>query len=176
MDALLNSVINVLREVWVLVTVVGQLVLPWTPLIAWVVYWLFAPNWVKLRQVLIHGGWVGLVLIGLVMVLVWGVVSPPPGGTVDMFGLKVSNFVEKAVYVSGLMCMMLLAGSLQLSGFGANCCHFADPLERIALADSHGDHGHGGHDHDSHDHDAHSHDHDASHSHDHDGHSHDHAH
>jgi hypothetical protein len=82
------------------------------------------------------------------MVLVWGTVSPGTG-TSDFFGLHVSNFVEKTVYVSGLFVIMFLAGALQLSGFGASCCPVNEP---VLIAESHGhdaghghDSGHGGH-------------------------------
>ncbi len=54
----------------VLVSLV-HLVLPWSPLIAWIAFWLFAVNWVKLRAVMLQGAWIGVVLIGLVMVLIW---------------------------------------------------------------------------------------------------------
>jgi hypothetical protein len=95
--------------------------------------------------------------MGAIMVLVWGNISPG-AGTFDFFGLKISNFVEKTVYVSGLFVIMFLAGALQLSGFCANCCPVNEP---VLIADSHahgsahghdtggrapaGDHAHGGH-------------------------------
>ena len=127
---------------------------PWTPLAAWVVYWMFAVNWSKLRETIAKGGWVGLVLIGAVMVLVWGSVSPE-AGAFEFFGLSVSNFVAKTVYVSGLFVIMFLAGAVQLSGCCAAWVPFEEPI-LIAAAPSHshgagdahggaGDHGHGGH-------------------------------
>ena len=138
---------------------------PWLPLVGWLAFWMFAVNWTMLRLTLARGGWVGVVLLAAVAILIWGNVSPTIGG-VDVVGLKVSNFVEKTVFVTGLVCLMFLAGALQLSGCCASCCQFDEPL---ALDDDHhgghDDHGHGGHDHD------HSHDH----SHDH-GHDHDHSH
>ncbi|MGE5193013.1 MAG: hypothetical protein ACM3U2_10965 [Deltaproteobacteria bacterium] len=134
MDALLKSLSEVGHSLWDLLGALFTVLLPWTPLAAWIVFWLFAVNWVRLRETLARGGWVGLVLIGAVMVLVWGSISPG-AGTFDFFGLHVSNFVEKTVYVSGLYVIMFLAGALQLSGFGAGCCPVNEP---ILIAESHG--------------------------------------
>ena len=123
------------------------LVLPLLPLAAWIGFWLFAVNWVKLRQVLLAGGWLGLVLVGVVMVLVWGTVSPPAGGAHNLLGLSLSNYVGKTVLVTGLICIMLLCGSVQLSGFCSSWCRFEeDAAKEEVHAAQHGhDHGHGGH-------------------------------
>ena len=144
MNALLDAVSQFGLSLWELLAAIVTILIPWTPLAAWIVFWMFAVNWVKLRETLAKGGWVGLVLIGAVMVLVWGSISPG-GGT--FFGLHVSNFVEKTVYVSGLFVLMFLAGALQLSGFCAGCCPFNEP---ILIAETHEpghghDGGHGGH-------------------------------
>lgn len=133
-------------SIWELVVAVLAVAAPWTPLAAWVIFWLFAVNWVKLRETLAKGAWVGLVLIGAVAVLAWGSISPGTG-TFDFFGLHVSNFVEKTVYVSGLYVIMFLAGALQLSGFCANCCKFEEPVQLVevhAHGGGHGDAGHSG--------------------------------
>jgi hypothetical protein len=143
-----------------LLTAIVSIILPWSPLIAWIAFWLFAVNWVKLRETLAKGAWIGVALIGAIMILVWGSIAPG-SGHFDFYGLKISNFVEKTVYVSGLFVIMFLAGALQLSGFCTNCMNFEEP----ALADEshgHSDHGHGpgsatGHD------SGHGHSHDAGH-------------
>lgn len=145
MTDLFQALLQFGSSVWDLLTALLGVAVPWTPLAAWVVFWLLAVNWVKLRETLAKGGWIGLALIGLVAVLVWGSVAPETSG-VDLFGLRVSNFVEKAVYVSGLTCIMFLAGALQLSGFCSQYCQFSEP---ILIAESHG---HGGHGHDDHGH------------------------
>jgi hypothetical protein len=147
---------------WNVIISLLALVLPWTPLIAWVAFWLLAVNWVKLRDVMIQGGWIGVVLIGLMMVLIWGVVAPPPSGTHHLFGLNVSNFVGKTVYVTSLLTIMFLCGSVQLSGACGSLAQFPEEV-----ADDH--HGHGHDDHHGHDH--HGMDHHADHGHDH-GHAH----
>lgn len=132
----------------VIVTLLG-LILPWTPLIAWIGYWLFAVNWVKVREVMISGGWIGVVLLGLMMVLVWSVVAPPISGSHHMFGLHVSNFVGKSVYVTSLLTIMFLCGSVQLSGACGSLAVFKAP----EIEDEH--HDHGGHEGHGHGHESH---------------------
>ncbi|HEY3967303.1 MAG TPA: hypothetical protein VGM05_22275 [Planctomycetaceae bacterium] len=140
MPALFHAISELASSIIVLLSAVFNLILPWAPLVAWIVFWLFAVNWVKLRETLAKGGWVGLALIGAIMVLVWGSIAPG-SGTFDFYGLRVSNFVEKTVFVSGLFVIMFLAGALQLSGFCAQCMQFEEP---ILIADAHGhDAGHG---------------------------------
>jgi hypothetical protein len=156
MNALLDAITQFSHSIWDLLAALFLVLLPWMPLAAWIVFWLLAVNWVKLRETLAKGGWVGLVLMGAIMVLVWGNISPGTG-TFDFFGLQISSFVEKTVYVSGLYVIMFLAGALQLSGFCANCCPVNEP---ILIAESRGhdaghgqehvsghaaDHSHGGH-------------------------------
>ena len=144
MIGLFDALTQLAASLWDLLTALLDLLVPWTPLAAWVAFWLLAVNWIRLRVTLAKGGWVGLVLIGAIAVLIWGSVAPGAGGF-DFFGLKVSNFVEKTVYVSGLACIMFIAGALQLSGFAAGWCRFEEPV-LIAEAHGHGDHGHAAHD------------------------------
>jgi len=152
LEALFDSISQVGHSIWDLLGALLAVLLPWTPLAAWIVFWLFAVNWLKLRGILAKGGWVGLALVAIVVVLVWGNVSPG-NGSFDFFGLRISNFVEKTVYVSGMLVLMFLAGALQLSGFCAGCCPFNEPVQIAGIAD-HGageshvpaaEHGHGGH-------------------------------
>lgn len=154
MDPLLTALLELLTAARDVLFALAQLIYPWLPLAAWLCFWLFAPDWVKLRDVLVHkGGWIGLVLIGVVWVLVWGAVAPPSGGVDDLYGLKLSNFIGKTVYVTALLCIMLLAGSVQLSGALAGCCDtLRDPVALLGIPpapvqvhahdDGHGGHGH----------------------------------
>lgn len=144
MDALLQALLQLFTSLWTLLGALLAIVIPWTPLLAWVVFWLLAVNWVKLRETLAKGGWIGVTLIGAIAILVWGNIAPGTG-TFDFFGLKVSNFVEKTVYVSGLACIMFLAGALQLSGFCSSCCQFEEPVLEEAHHGGHGHDDHGGH-------------------------------
>jgi hypothetical protein len=89
-----------------------------------------------------------VVLIGLMMAMIWGVVAPPTGGAHVILGLTLSNFVGKFVYVTALLVMMLLCGSVQLSGACGSWVSFPEP-------EPEDDHGHDGHGHDAHGHDHH---------------------
>lgn len=67
-----------LRDLFVaLFDVIG----PWLPLVlalgAWIVFWTCAVNWVRFREVLGRGGWLGLLLLAVAAVLVWGTIDPP---------------------------------------------------------------------------------------------------
>ncbi|MBW3543742.1 MAG: hypothetical protein KY476_26135 [Planctomycetes bacterium] len=174
-----------LKQLWFafrdLLVALAELLAPWLPLIValglWITFWTCAVNWERLRRVLLEGGWIGLVLVGLVTVLVWGTVDPPQwreirtddgrvftgyllGRTDDtlrisgadepiaveriastdtyhrLLGLKVSNYVGKTVYVTALICIMLLCGSVQLAG----CCRVTDPPQPVSLSHSHAAH------------------------------------
>lgn len=119
MDAifqLLDSLLQLFVVLWDIAWSLAVVVLQYAPLIAWVAFWLLAVNWVKFREILASGGWIGVVLIGFVMVLVWGFVAPPEGGHHNFFGLHPSNFYGKMIYVTGLLVIMFLCGSVQLSG------------------------------------------------------------
>ena len=134
MEQLISNVSDLVWAAWGVFTSLAALLLPWSALAAWIVFWLFGVNWTKFREVLLQGGWVAIALVGLVIVLIWGLVAPPPDGSHHLFGLAVSNFVGKTVYVSALFCIMFLCGSVQLSGCCAQCCNFEDDA---AEGDSH---------------------------------------
>lgn len=144
MNQLLQALRDLSGPLWDVLTALTQLALPWIPLVAWVAYWLFAVNWTKLREQNAKGGWIGITLLGIVAILVWGAIDPPVPGGYDLFGLRISHYVEKTVYVSGLICMAYLAGALQLSGFKPSCCGL-DACEVAEEDHGHDDHGHGGH-------------------------------
>jgi hypothetical protein len=147
---LLDSLQNLLLALVELLAMLAGTIAPWWPLIAWVAFWTLAVNWTKLRVVLLSRGFIGVLLIAFMWVLVWGIVAPPEGGSHHLLGLTVSNFVGKLMYVTALLVIALLCGSVQLSGAVDKYLHFVEPIE-----DSHGDHDHGhGHD-DGHGHDAH---------------------
>lgn len=142
MSELLISLSDLIVAAWSLLKAVSVLLLPWFPLAVWIGFWLCAVNWIKLREVLVaKGGLIGVLLIGAVWVLIWGVVAPPESGSHFILGLTVSNFVGKLVYVTALFSLMFLCGSVQLSGCCNQWCEVTMPDPH-----AHGDHGHGGHD------------------------------
>ncbi|MCX7407689.1 MAG: hypothetical protein NTZ32_06350 [Planctomycetales bacterium] len=156
MNQLLTSLQSLLVASWDVVLAVLMLVSPWTPLLAWVAFWMLAVNWVKLREVMIRGGWIGVVLMGLVMVLIWAVVAPPENGLHHLFGLKVSNLVGKTVYVTSLLTILFLCGAVQLSGACGSLAHFEEDAPEED--DHHSGHGDDSHEHDGHGHVAEAHD------------------
>jgi hypothetical protein len=104
-------------------------------LLAWIVFWTFAVNWVKFRETLLNGGGIALFLIGVATVLVWGSIAPPAGGIHSLLGLELSNYYGKMVYVTALYCIMFLCGSVQLSGCCGSCCKFEE--DESAESESH---------------------------------------
>lgn len=140
---LLESLQNLIVALLGVLAALGSLIAPWWPLIAWIAFWTLAVDWVKLREYLLAGGWIGVLLIGAVMVLVWGIVSPPADGVHHLLGLNVANFVGKFMYVTALIVIMLLCGAVQLTGAVDRYLHFVEPVDN--------EHEHGGHDHADHD-------------------------
>ncbi len=53
-----------------------------------------------------------MLLFGFAMILIWGVINPPPNGHHYLLGLTLSNFVGKTVYVTTLLAIMFLCGSV----------------------------------------------------------------
>lgn len=138
----LTNLVTLLASVWHLVMSIVLLILPWTPLLAWLAFWLFAVNWVQLRAVLLRGGWIGVLLFGFAMILIWGVIAPPPDGYHHFFGLTLSNYVGKTVYVTALLTIMLLCGSVQLSGACGSWARFPEPATQDPLVRMHEDQAH----------------------------------
>ena len=81
MEALLDSLLQLVEALLALFQSLGGLLLPWTPLFAWILFWTFGVDWVRLRRLLLHqGGLIGILLIWFAVVLVWGTVAPPEDG------------------------------------------------------------------------------------------------
>ena len=116
----LHELIMAVRDLLLAIVHVGQVLMllaaAWVPLLLWTVFWLWAVNWEELVRVIGRGGWTVLVLIMGTAVLVWGQIAPPVGGTTQILGLNVGNYVEKFLYVVGLVSVMGIAGAVQLSG------------------------------------------------------------
>lgn len=144
MDALSDLLQSLVNVFWSLIDVVMALVyviLPWLPLLAWMAWWSLAVNWVKAFDILRRGGFVGVLLLMFLAVLVWGSIAPPVDGTHTLFGLTVSNYAGKFIYVTVLTCIALLCGSVQMSGSFGSLVDFSGEEE------SADDHGHSAHAH-----------------------------
>ena len=142
MDAvidLLQSLVNVFWSLRDVVVALVKVILPWLPLLAWIAYWSLAVNWVKAFDILRRGGFIGLVLLMTIAVLVWGAVAPPVDGSHTLFGLTVSNYPGKFIYVTMLTCIALLCGSVQMSGTFGSLIDFSKEDEPV---DDHGESAH----------------------------------
>ena len=119
MQQLLPLVTQLLIDLWNLLAFLLQdVMLPNLPLLGWILFWLFAVNWARMRETLLSGAWIGLFLIGFTTIVTWAAIAPPVAGTHNIAGLSVSNVVGKTVYVTMLFSIMFLCGAVQLSG----CC------------------------------------------------------
>jgi hypothetical protein len=150
---LLTAVLDLLAALGTLLWALFHALVPWTPLLAWIAFWLFAVDWVRLREIQLRGGVIGLVLIALIAILVWGVAAPPESGRHSLLGLHVSNFFGKAIYVTALIVIMQLCGAVQLSGCCGSLIHLDVPIGGEGDHDQHhggdghpGGDGHYGHD------------------------------
>ena len=103
----------------------------------WIIFWIGAVNWVRLRRILLSGGWIGVVLIALMAVLVWGSIAPPPDGRHYMLGIRPTNYFGKMIYITGLLCIMLICGSVQLA---INPNQEEEPAEEPAHSHGHSHH------------------------------------
>lgn len=132
MIELLQSLTNVFWSLLDVVIALVNVILPWLPLLAWIAFWSLAVNWVRTWDVLRNGGFIGVLLLMFVSVLVWGAVAPPPEGSHFLFGLSVSNYAGKFIYVTMLTCIALLCGSVQMSGTFGSLIDFSDQTEEAA--------------------------------------------
>lgn len=139
MEKLIDSLQHLFIAGWEVLVSLLVLLVPWAPLIAWFAFWLLAVNWEKLYPVLTRGALIGVFLIGLMMILVWGLIAPPPEGVHNMFGLHPTNFFGKTIYVTMLFTIAALCGAVQLSGACGSLVSFPEEEDEDH---HHGDHGH----------------------------------
>jgi len=123
----LEQLSTVILALGTLLLTLIQALLPWTPLLAWIAFWLLAVNWRQLYPVLMRGGLVAVILTALMAILVWSSIAEPEGGFHYLFGLKVNNIYGKTVYVTGLAVIAALCGTVQLSGGCSSLCRFDEP-------------------------------------------------
>lgn len=138
---LVENFVQLAAALWGLLLSLGEIALPWLPLLAWVAVWTFAVNWVRLRRIVVfEGGWIGIVLLGFVAVIVWGTVAPPQEGYHNLLGMTVGNYVGKTIYVTALIVIAFLCGSVQLSGAAGVVERFEEEDEALREAEAHAGH------------------------------------
>ena len=135
LENLIDAVGQILLGLKQILTVVaaGIFSAPVLPVLVWSLFWLFAVDWTRLRQIILKGGWLGVVLVGVVMVIIWQQVVPESD---VILGLKVNGYIEKMVYVTALLTVMFVCGAVQLTGCCARCCPV--PVTELDPADEHG--------------------------------------
>ncbi len=119
LDAILLALWQIVEQLYLIVVELGGLILtaPVMPLLIWCVFWLFAVDWTRLRHIMLRGGWIGVVLIGVVMVVAWQQLDPEAADS--LLGLmNLNGYIEKMMYVTGLFSLMFICGAVQLTG----CC------------------------------------------------------
>ena len=121
LENLIDAVGQILLGLKQILTVVASEVFsaPVLPVLVWSLFWLFAVDWTRLRQIILKGGWLGGGLGGVVMVIIWQQVVPE---SEVVLGLKVNGYIEKMVYVTALFTVMFVCGAIQLTGCCARCC------------------------------------------------------
>lgn len=135
---LLLSLWNVIVALSGVIVALVNVAAPWTPLLLWIAFWTLAVNWAKLYPVLAKGGMIGVVLLALCAILVWSVIDIPASGSHALYGLQVSNVVGKTVYVTSLVVIAFLCGSVQLTGCCGSLCRFEEPI--LIAQDTHEHH------------------------------------
>lgn len=76
----------------------------------WCAWWLFAVDWKSVWPMLARGGWVAVLLLGLMATLLWASLFPAP---LRFAGLRINNFWWQLGGVTGLIVAALLCGWLQ---------------------------------------------------------------
>lgn len=140
MDSVVELYDSLKAVFWSLLDVVVALlnvIRPWLPLLGWIAFWSLAVNWSRTFDILRKGGFIGVLLMMFAAVLIWGAVYPPLEGNHVLFGLKVSNYAGKFIYVTMLTCIALLCGSAQMSGTFGSLIDFSDEEDEANTAPAH---------------------------------------
>ncbi|MEE3365373.1 MAG: hypothetical protein VX304_06980 [Planctomycetota bacterium] len=134
LDSIVEALGQIIFGLQQIVSSIASVVLtaPVLPVLCWTVFWLFAVDWIRLRQILLKGGWLGVMLVGFVMVIVWQQISP---GSQSVLGLELNGYIEKLVYVTALLSVMFVCGAVQLTGCCTRWC--AAEVVEVETTDSH---------------------------------------
>ena len=134
LDSIVEALGQIIFGLQQIVSSIASVILtaPVLPVLCWTVFWLFAVDWIQLRQILLKGGWMGIMLVGFVMVIVWQQISP---GSQAVLGLELNGYIEKLVYVTALLSLMFVCGAVQLTGCCTRWCA-AEAVE-VETTDSH---------------------------------------
>ena len=134
LDSIIEALGQIIFGLQQIVSSIASVVLtaPVLPVLCWTVFWLLAVDWIQLRQILLKGGLLGIMLVGFVMVIVWQQISP---GSQAVLGLELNGYIEKLVYVTALLSLMFVCGAVQLTGCCTRWC--AAEVVEAETTDSH---------------------------------------
>jgi hypothetical protein len=108
---ILETLVQLVSTLGVLIVEVGALALSHALLIAWVAWWLWGVNWNKAWGVLATGGWMVVALLTVLAALVWSALAP---GSCDVLGIFVlSNFWWQLGATALLVGLALFCGFVQ---------------------------------------------------------------
>ncbi len=106
-----QTIWNLVLALWELVVELLVLAVRYSPLIAWVAWWLWGVNWKKLWPVLGRGAWAPLVLIMVAAALAWSRLAP---SSCDCLGIvTIPNFWWQLGCVSLIVALTFLCGWVQ---------------------------------------------------------------
>lgn len=89
---------------------VAMFLFRWSPLIAWVAWWLWGVNWKKAWPILAGGAWIPLALLMLISAFAWAQMAP---GQYTMGLVTVPEFLWHIGAVLLLVALALFCGWLQ---------------------------------------------------------------
>jgi hypothetical protein len=99
---------------WALISLAGLLLglaLRWLFVVAWLAWWLCAVNWEKVWEVLARGGWLVVLLLGVLAALAWSQLDPGPCSFLGI--LTIGSFWWQLGAVGLLIGATLFCGWLQ---------------------------------------------------------------
>jgi hypothetical protein len=123
---------ELVQQLWSLLRLLWELVLPLLPVLLWLAFWLFAVDWRKLWPVLAQGAWAPCVLLGLIIATAWSRIAPSECDCLRF--ATIPNFWWQLGGVSTLAALALFAGWLQSQW------HYQPP--EIAIEPPPPEHGH----------------------------------
>jgi hypothetical protein len=114
---LLNSLVQVMVALGELLWEVVSLLAPWSLLIAWIAWWLWAVNWKRAWAALADGAWAPVVLLMILVARVWASLD---ASEVNLFYIMtVPSFWWQLGAVGLVVGLTLFCGWLQIAlGWG----------------------------------------------------------
>ena len=110
METIVQGLGTFLSGILDLVAALGAAIVPWLPVVVWLLFWLLVVDWRELWPVLRRGAWLGVLAAGGLAALIWQVVSP---GDWEIIGIRLVGVAGKAVVVAELCLHAVICGLIQ---------------------------------------------------------------